>query len=321
MFLFQREKSPSKSTEAGKSPPTTSIADHSYRRAETLTYQVAPYPFEAANEVFEAMMMMSLDRANQANGGRLPGPDGWLSRAWKGVKQYARRQNCDKRQASFADTFSRQLELNPREEWDVVMVSCYCFMISSGRLHCGILYATNCGIYFCSALESMDSGSDDETDRQGRATAAKAGVELLKDRLLFSDVASILPSVHLQQNDELPPFLMGVPSAIVTPTALQVFTVKDRQVVQFVGIHNVVLKPPEANTTAAAPGTETPPTPPPPPHSVDVLSHSEFELALGLPRALDTLKFCAVLWRLWSQRLEALGLPLENANAQYAEQS
>ncbi|TPP49917.1 hypothetical protein CGC21_29415 [Leishmania donovani] len=277
-----------------------------FSRAAALTYRTAPHPSDSTDGVFEALLMLAADRLNpngeamkenSSSGASHSKKGSWFGRAWRHVVDYATNNLLKMRQADFLNAFSRQLEVNPAEESSTVMVSCQCFIVSGGKLRFGSLFATNCG--FSAGLR----GAEDE-------------VEYIKERILFTDVASLLPSIFLEQNGTATPFIQGIPNGVVAPTALQVFTVQLSTVLQFLHLHNVGVKRPKRSAAEAEKGgagavQEAP--------CIDVVQKHEFNLVCELPPSLDTLKFCALLWRLWAQRLHDLGRPLEHPAVHYAE--
>ncbi|KAG5480003.1 hypothetical protein LSCM1_06423 [Leishmania martiniquensis] len=301
-----------------------------FRRAAVLTYYTAPYPSDSIDGIFEALLMLAADRLD-ANGAVMreqrssrasrDEKGSWLGRAWKHVVKYASSNLAQMRQAAFLNAFSRQLELNPAEESSIVMVSCQGFIISYGKRHFGSLFATNCGLYFCScepevAPAAAVAAASNESSNNSTGNGVEGDVEDIKERVLFTDVASLLPSISLEQKETAAPFIQGIPSGVVAPTALQVFTVQLSTVLQFVGLHEVAVKQPKKLAVEAERGggdtvQDAPCT--------DVVQKREFNLICELPRHLDTLKFCALLWRLWALRLHQLGRPLENPAVQYAE--
>ncbi|GET88141.1 hypothetical protein, conserved [Leishmania tarentolae] len=304
---------------------------HDFRRAAVLTYRTAPHPSDSINSIFEALLMLDADRlvpngerVKEHNSTDVPRAkkDSWFRSAWRHVMSYTTSDLLQMRQADFLNTFSRQLEVNPAEESSTVMVSCQCFIVSGGSLRFGTLYATNCGLYFCSCRPEAAPATvaaanshvhwNSSTDSGG----AKGEVEYIKERVLFTDVASLLPSIVLEQNGTALPFIQGIPNGVVTPTALQVFTVQLSTVLQFVGVRSVAVKRPqrsiaEPERVGAGAVQEAP--------CIDVVQKHEFKPVCELPPRLDTLKLCALLWRLWAQRLHDLGRPLENPAAHYAE--
>lgn len=310
MFLFSSfgNKADSASRVATSSPPQQLPV---YQRAAALTYFTAPYPSDSTNDILEVLLSLAADKVD-VTGSSLDSrvsSSGWLGRAWKQVTDYKAAQAVKTRQDDFLTAFSRQLELNPTEESSVVMVSCHCFVVSNGKLDFGTLYVTNCGLYFCAATVQAAANAN--------AEKAAEGVELIKERVLFTDMASFLPSIVLAQKDSsAPPFIQGIPSGVVAPTALQVFTVRQSTIVQFVGLHDVVVRPPRKSAAerekAGADAVQDAPC-------TDVVRKHEYALIDELPSNLDTIKFCALLWRLWTERLNELGLPLENPAARYAE--
>ncbi|KPA75315.1 hypothetical protein ABB37_08612 [Leptomonas pyrrhocoris] len=311
------------------SPQPTTSAPHVaappspvYVRAAALTYVTAPYPSDSTEGIFEALLLLAAGKVN-ANGSSTESradAGGWLARAWRHVTDYSAAHLLKARQEDFLAAFSRQLELNPAEESNVVMVSCHCFIVSNGELVFGTLYATNCGLYFCAAAVPAAANAGAERAETGLASSdaepAAEGMEFIKERVLFTDMASFLPSIFLEQKDRAPPFVQGVPSAVVAPTALQVFTVRRSTVIQFVGLHEVVVKPPrKAAAERERAGVDAAQDAP----CTDVVRKTEHLLITELPPSLDTLKVCALLWRLWAERLNELGLPLEHPAARYAE--
>ncbi|CAG9573152.1 conserved hypothetical protein [Leishmania major strain Friedlin] len=321
-------------------PPTpTSLAaakdapqgPRDFSRAAALTYRTAPHPSDSTDGVFEALLMLAADRLdpngeamkeNSSSGASRSKKGSWLGRAWRHIMDYATNNLLKMRQADFLNAFSRQLEVNSAEESSTVMVSCQCFIVSGGKLHFGSLFATNCGLYFCScapeaapaaaAAAESDAGATSSADHRG----ADDEVEYIKERILFTDVASLLPSIFLEQDGTATPFIQGIPNGVVAPTALQVFTVQLSTVLQFLNLHNVAVKRPkrsaaEAEKNGAGAVQEAP--------CIDVVQKHEFNLVCELPPSLDTLKFCALLWRLWAQRLHDLGRPLEHPAVHYAE--
>lgn len=318
------------------SPPLPSSADTAqrddasaprvYQRAAALTYHTAPYPSDNLEGVFEALLLLAADKVD-VNGASVDTglqAGGWLGRAWRHVTDRTAAHRLQSRQADFLAAFSRQLELNPAEESNVVMVSCHCFVVSNGKLHFGTLYATNCGLYFCAAaievarsasVESAENGSGSSADSRAPEPLVD-GMEFIKERVLFTDTASFLPSIFLEQKGNAPPYIQGVPNGVVAPNALQAFTVRCSRVIQFVGLHDVVVKPPrrkaaEREKSATDAVQDAPCT--------DVVHKREHALIEQMPSNLDTFKFCALLWRLWRERLTELDLPLENPAARYAD--
>ncbi|KAG5506446.1 hypothetical protein JKF63_05949 [Porcisia hertigi] len=303
-----------------------------FRRVAALTYRTAPSPSDGTNDIFEAVLMLAenqLDpdaevmRENKggSSASRLEKAT-WLGRAWRHVVNYTSKNLAQTRQADFLNAFSRQLELNPAEESSTVMVSCQCSIVSGGELRLGSLFATNCGLYFCSRIPEVEPPADTATKSDANANrpkdkgSAQDEPDYIKERVLFTDVASLLPSIFLNQNGTTTPFIQGIPNGVVAPTALQVFTVRLSMVLQFVDLHTVAVKRPEksapetvksrSDTMQDAPCT-------------DVVRKREFNLIGELPPKLDTLKFCALLSRLWARRLHELGRPLENPTTQYAD--
>lgn len=311
MFLFS----------SGHGAAAAHVPRH-YRRAAALTYHTAPCPSDSTECVFEALLTLAADRLD-ANGEAIR--DGaavtaaassstaqvergtWLGRAWRFAVDYTSKSFLAARQDAFLEAFSRQLELNPAEETSTVMMSCECYLVSGGQLHLVTLFATNCGLYFCTPNVATTAAPSEESD-------ADDGI---KDRALFTDVASLLPSIFLPQRDETAaPFIQGIPSGVVAPTALQVFTVRLSTVLQFVALHNVAVKPPGKPTAEAErSGAESM-------HEAlctDVVRKREYNLICELPPNLDTLKFAALTERLLTQRLHEPGRPLEHPAARYAE--
>ncbi|KAG5480390.1 hypothetical protein LSCM4_06156 [Leishmania orientalis] len=317
--------------------PTSSAADkhalqdpRGFRRAAVLTYHTAPYPSNSIDGIFEALLMLAADRLGPngevvkektSNRTSRAEKGGWLGRAWKHVVSYTSSNLLQIRQAAFFNAFSRQLELNPAEESSIVMVSCQCFIVSDGKMRFGSLFATNCGLYFCScepqaAPAATTAAEANASSNSSADNRVEGEVDYIKERVLFTDVASLLPSISLEQKGTIAPFIQGIPSGVVAPTALQVFTVQLSTVLQFVGLHKVAVKRPtrsaaEAERGSGDTGQDAPYT--------DVVQKREFNLICELPCNLDTLKFCALLWRLWAQRLHQLGRPLENPAVHYAE--
>jgi hypothetical protein len=296
-----------------------------YQRSAALTYYSAPYPVDSTEGIFEAFLLLAADKidVNGSSAKYRTEPHSWWGRAWKRVADYSAIQLLKTRQADFLAAFSRQLELNPSEESSVVMVSCHSHIVSNGELYFGTLYATNCGLYFCAApvqatanSNTVKSEMEPASSQGSSAEAAPAEPELIKERVLFTDMASFLPSIALEQKDGAPPFIQGIPSGVVAPNALQVFTVRHSTVVQFVGLQDVVVKPPrkaaaERNKSEADAVQDA--------SCTDVVRRRECALIEGLPSSMSTLKFCALLWRLWTNRLNGLGMPLKNPAARYAE--
>ncbi|KPI86716.1 hypothetical protein ABL78_4232 [Leptomonas seymouri] len=287
-----------------------------YLRAAALTYLTAPYPSDNMEGLFEALLLLAADKAGSGAVGRADAGN-WFKRAWKRVTDSSAAYLLKARQEDFIDAFSRQLELYPAEETRVVMLSCHCLIVSNRRLCFGTLYATNCGLYFCAATahaarnasgERAETASTSSADSCAAEPAA-GGMELIKERVLFTDIASFLPSIFLEQKNNAPPFIQGVPSGMVAPTALQVFTVRQSTVIQFIHLHDVVVKPP-GRPTGAGGAQDAPCT--------DVVRKQEHALIHELPSNLDTFKFCALLLRLWGGRLQGLGLPLGHPAAAYA---
>lgn len=333
MFLVSRFGK--KQVSVGSPPPTASPealqheqapAPRVYQRAAALTYLTAPYPSDHLESLFDALLLLAADKID-VNGAAVDTSGrsgGWLGRAWRHVTDRSAAHRRQSRQEDFLAAFSRQLELNPAEESSVVMVSCHCFIVSKGKLHFGTLYATNCGLYFCAAtveaahratLESAENGSTSSGD-SGAPEPVVEGMEFIKERVLFTDMASLLPSIFLEQKGNAPPYIQGVPSGAVAPNALQVFTVCHSTVIQFVGLHEVMVKPPQQKAgDKEKPGADAVQDAP----CTDVVHKREHALIEALPSNQDTFKFCALLGRLWRERLNELGRPLENPAARYAD--
>ncbi|KAI5686750.1 hypothetical protein MNV84_03402 [Leishmania braziliensis] len=305
-------------------------APRNFRRAAVLTYRTAPHPNDSIEGIFEALLMLAADqldpngeaRESSRSSASRAEKRGWLGRAWRHVVNYASSDLWQMHQADFLKAFSRQLELNPAEESSTVMVSCQCFMVSGGKLHFGSLFATNCGLYFCSCTPetALAAATAAEYDASSNTTAdsgdAEDEIEYIKERILFTDVASLLPSISLEQHGTVTPFIQGIPSGVVAPTALQVFTVQLSTVLQFVDLHKVAVKQPKKFAAEAKRFSDDTVQDAP---CTDVVQKCEYNLVCKLPPNLETLKFCALLWRLWTQRLHELGRPLENPAAHYAE--
>lgn len=440
----------SRSTSASPSATSTAAATGSraapYLSAAALTYAVAPYPsIEASNNVFRMITMETVADRRAPDGSQVPSSTlrSFFSSAVANVKSMYYGHAVATRQAELMEHFRPQLLAN-RYDTQVVIMSASCVLLSLGQPNCGTLYATNCGLYFCT-----DNVEDYETSglsaREARGPEVD-GRESIKEHIDFTTVASILPSVCLQQrkvrqrrprvprarvdplryrnndrsdntstssaNDEdlhsspymrgrggpgfqsgssggggpgtststaaskggrsflrrlggffsrrprepvrprdageddsddddeeeeageepvILPFIMGVPSAMVPPDALQVFTVDPPQIFQFLHISNVVMPEPsvmgayygvgrsggrgggersfddsdedgdvnaseEAETSEEALGSV-------PSKVTHVLGQSEFEAVRSMPASLQTLVACTVILRLWENRM------------------
>ncbi|KAK7195572.1 hypothetical protein NESM_000485600 [Novymonas esmeraldas] len=304
-----------------------------YHRAAALTYRIAPYPSDSIDGVLEALLALAADKrdptggklGNTADTAQGAASATWLSRAWGHVVGSPMSHLLQARQSTFVEAFSRQLELHPAQESSTVMASCQCSIVSNGNLHPGLLFATNCALYFCSSTTestpaavsaATSPGATLSSSAPGRDGEAEEGTHYIKERVLFTDIASVLPSIALEQHGTTTPFIQGIPSGVVAPTALQVFTVQLSTVLQFVGLHNVAVKP--ARRSAADAARESGDAPPSAP-CTDVVRRGEDGLVHALPPHLDTLKFSALVFRLWATRLRELGRPLEHPAAQYAQ--
>lgn len=310
-----------------------------YVSAVTLAYEVAPYPMDN-DAAFLSVLHSSQESLHTAT---LSG--GWLSRAWRHVSQIALDGSAGARQAAFERSFAHQLEAYA-DEPRVVLVSARCALLSLGQPHWGTMYLTNGGLYFstsgssgdddlhsCSRPEehrvdpSLTFSTEELVDGNVSETRHHActRVEHIKEYVRFSDIASMLPSIVLNQRGETPQlYIQGVPSIIVAPTALQIFTAKPRCILHLIHISSVVMRPPEpkpcdANSTLAS-NAPTKSTEIKKCASVHhVLSHSEYRVARTLPKELDGLKLTSLAWRLWKDHLKRLGLPLQRPDVQYAD--
>ncbi|ORC89008.1 uncharacterized protein TM35_000142190 [Trypanosoma theileri] len=292
----------------------------SKNNAATLTYTVAPHPFSYKN-VFEALLSFT----PPTSGGREKSK-GWWSAFWDGAEQRRIKISV----GNFTEKFSRQLELAN----SYVVVSANCSLLSEGKPVSGVVWATSHGLYFrsfaldnskennnnnsnersisSSSYSHLNPGNSEELDSEDENNNKGMDVwgddaSAIREFIPFRDIVALLPSLVLPTREEAPPYVMGIPNAIVTPNAIQVFTVSPKQIFQFVYIRKVTVVPPSSSKS----GREEM-------GSLPILRQHEYDVMKKFHSSLDALVFCVLAERLWEARLEELKIPLLRDGVNYA---